>query len=132
MNTPMTSGFQALKNGLRKRCPHCGKGSLLKRFMTLRDRCEVCGYVYERNPGDTWGFWIFGDRLPIAVAIPVVYFGMGPRSWLEGGVLIAAAASVLLATIPQRIGLVVALDYLSRRKWPDPDDVMPPLPSGRS
>ena len=38
---------------------------------------------------------------------------------LSAALLIAAVTIVLVATIPQRIGLVTALDYLSRCWWPD-------------
>jgi hypothetical protein len=84
--------------------------------------------VYERNPGDTWAFWIIGNRVPLFAAIAAVYFGVGPQSWGQGLVIIAAFAAVLVVTLPQRLGLVTALDYLSRRYWPDPADAIPPLP----
>jgi uncharacterized protein (DUF983 family) len=117
--------WKSLKNGLHRKCPHCGAGALLDGWMTVRDRCPACGLVYERSAGDTWAFWIIGDRIPIAIAVAAVYFGVGPRSWIEGALAIGAVATALIATIPHRVGLVVALDYLSRRWWPDPNDAMP-------
>ena len=63
------------------------------------------------------------------VGIGAVYFGVAPQSWGQGAIFIAAIAGVLVATIPQRLGLVTALDYLSRRYWPDPADAIPPLPT---
>ena len=110
---------KSLKNGLHRRCPRCGVGPLFDGWMTIRDRCPNCGLVYEPGAGDTWAFWIVADRIPIAIAIAAVYFGMGPRSWTQGALVIAAVAVVLVATIPHRIGLVTALDYLSRCWWPD-------------
>ena len=117
----MTDGIirKALTNGLHRRCPRCGIGPVLEGFMTVRSHCPQCGLVYERSAGDTWAFWIIADRIPVAVAIAAVYLGVGPRSWIEGGVLIGAVVAALIATIPQRIGFVIALDYLSRRWWPD-------------
>jgi len=111
--------WTSIKNGLHRRCPQCGVGPLFSGWMTLRDRCPRCGLVYEPGAGDTWAFWIVADRIPIAIAIVAVYFGLGPRSWTQGALVIGAVAMVLIATIPQRIGLVTALDYLSRRWWPD-------------
>jgi hypothetical protein len=35
----------------------------------------------------------------------------------------------MIATVPQRLGFVVALHYLSRRYWPDPDDPIPSKPN---
>ena len=89
---------------------------------TVAITCPVCGLVYQRNAGDTWAFWIIGDRIPVAMAIAVVYFGVGPHTWAQGALFFAAIAIALVATIPQRMGFVIALDYLSRRYWPDLDD----------
>lgn len=125
-----TAFWTSVRNGLQRKCPNCGQGPLLDGWMTIRKQCSVCGLVYERSAGDTWAFWIIGDRIPIALAIAAVYFGVGPRSWVQGALLIGVVAMALIATIPQRLGLVTALDYLSRRHWPDPNDPLPP-PFGR-
>jgi uncharacterized protein (DUF983 family) len=116
----------ALKNGLRKTCPHCGLGPMLDGWLSCRDRCPECGLVYQRNPGDTWGFWIIGDRIPVAIAIAAVYFGLGPHTWIQGASFFGVMAILMIVTVPQRLGFVVALHYLSRRYWPDPDDPIPP------
>ena len=99
---------------------------MLDGWLATRDRCPACGLVFQRNPGDTWAFWIIGDRVPIAIAIVAIYFGLRPRSWIEGIVFFGALAALLVATIPHRMGLVVALHYLTRVYWPDPDDAIPP------
>ena len=65
----------ALGRGWRKRCPHCGEGSLFSGWTHL-ERCSRCGLVFERNPGDTWAFTIIGDRLPVAAIIALIYFGV--------------------------------------------------------
>src|SRR5437016_10637781 len=74
----------ALGRGLRKRCPHCGQGPLFRGWAMHIDVCPMCHLVYERNPGDTWAFTIVGDRLPVAVAIVLVYFGTGRLTSLVG------------------------------------------------
>jgi uncharacterized protein (DUF983 family) len=118
--------WDALKNGFRRRCPHCGRGAMLEGWLTTRNRCPVCGLVYQRNPGDTWAFWVIADRIPIAIAIAAVYFGLGPHTWTQGAFFFCGIAMLLIATIPHRMGFVIALHYLSRRYWPDPDDPIPP------
>jgi len=102
---------------------------LLDGWLTLRGTCPACGIVYERSAGDAWAFWIIGDRIPVFLGIAAVYFGVAPQSWRQGVLFLAAMGVVLVVTIPQRLGLVTALDYLSRRYWPDPTDAMPPLPT---
>jgi len=115
---------------LRKRCPHCGRGELFTRWGNHVDRCVHCGLVYERNPGDTWAFTIIGDRIPVAIIIVFIYFGVFRRSHVLGVVMILAFTAVLLWTAPNRWGVGIALHYLSRRYFPDPSDPVPPDVAG--
>jgi len=115
----------ALGRGLRKRCPHCGEGRIFSGFAHHLERCSVCGLVYERNPGDTWAFTIIGDRLPIAVIIVLIYFGVARSHPLAGVAMIAALGGLIVWTAPNRWGAGIALHYLSRVFWPDPADPVP-------
>jgi uncharacterized protein (DUF983 family) len=120
-----TKWITALGRGLRKRCPHCGKGHLFSGWKEI-DRCSVCGLVYTRNPGDTWAFTIFGDRLPIGAMIVVIYFGAMRLGPVLGLALMVASIALLVWTAPNRWGVGIALHYLSRVYWPDAEDPLPP------
>lgn len=114
-----------LRRGLRRRCPHCGKGPLFRKWFTLYEQCHVCGLVYLRNPGDIWGFWIIGDRIPIAIGIVILYFGFQTTEWWVLVTFFAAMVVPLIATMEHRQGVAVALNYLSRIHLPDPSDEIP-------
>jgi uncharacterized protein (DUF983 family) len=115
----------ALGRGLRKRCPHCGEGRLFSGWSEL-ERCSVCGLVYGRNPGDTWAFAIIGDRLPIAAMIVLIYFGVVRLRPVPGVALLVVLVALLFWTAQNRWGAGIALHYLSRVYWPDPEDPIPP------
>ncbi len=117
----------ALWRGLRNRCPHCGEGRMFSGWKDL-ERCSVCGLVFARNPGDTWAFTIFGDRVPIGVIIVVIYLGVMRSHPVLGLTLMLAAVALLIWTAPNRWGVGYALHYLSRVYWPDPADPVPPPP----
>jgi uncharacterized protein (DUF983 family) len=117
----------ALGRGLRKRCPHCGEGRLFSGWSVL-ERCSVCGLVFERHPGDTWAFTIFGNRLPVGVMIVLIYFGVVRTYPVLGVTLLVAVAVLAIWTASNRNGVGIALNYLSRVFWPDPDDPIPPPP----
>jgi uncharacterized protein (DUF983 family) len=119
----------ALHRGLRKRCPHCGKGPLFSGWSHL-DRCSGCGLVFARNPGDTWFFFIIGDRLPIAAMIVLIYFGVVRSYPVLGLTMLVALAALVIWTAPSRWGAGIALHYLSRVFWPDPADPIPPRVGG--
>jgi uncharacterized protein (DUF983 family) len=117
----------ALRRGLRKRCPHCGEGPLFSGWSFL-ERCSICGLVFARNPGDTWAFTILSDRLPIAVMIVVIYFGVVRTHPVLGLTIVVMLLALLVRTAPNRWGAGIALHYLSRVYWPDPADPVPPFP----
>jgi len=115
----------AVWRGLRKRCPHCGRGAMFSGWAHHLERCAVCGLVYERNPGDTWAFTIFGDRVPIAGIIALIYFGFARSHPIAGVATFAAMGALLVWTSPNRWGAGIALHYVTRVLWPDPSDPVP-------
>jgi len=117
--------LRAVGRGLRRRCPHCGRGHLFSGFAHHLERCPVCGLIYERNPGDTWAFTIIGDRIPVALGIVLLYFGFGRSHNVFGVATFAVMGILLVLTSPNRWGAGIALHYLSRRFWPDPADSIP-------
>ena len=127
--TAWTAPWKAIARGWNKRCPHCGVGPLFTGRAHHVDRCAHCGRVYERNPGDTWAFTVIGDRLPIAFIIVLIYVGLGRSHLVLGYSLIAVLGVAIVLTAPRRWGVGIALHYLSRVVWPDPDDPIPgPIP----
>ena len=77
-------------------------------------------------PATRGGSGSSGIAFLVAIAIAAVYFGLGPHTWIQGASFFGVMAILMIATVPQRLGFVVALNYLSRRYWPDPDDPIPP------
>jgi uncharacterized protein (DUF983 family) len=115
----------SISRGLSKRFPHCVLGAIFDGWAHHLERCSVCGLVYERNPGDTWAFTILGDRLPVAVLIAIVYFGIF-RAHRSAGIVAFAIVGVLFFwSSPNRWGAGIALHYLTRLFWPDPADPVP-------
>ena len=125
MGTTTQTVRTAIGRGLRKRCPHCGRGRLFHGWTRHLDRCSACGLVFERNPGDTWFFTVVGDRIPIVGMIALVYFGVARTHPVLGAFLFVLLVSAILWTAPNRWGLGIALHYLSRLYWSSPDDPLP-------
>ena len=106
---------EALKRGLRRRCPQCGQGPLFVWGIRMHERCSSCNLLYQRDRGDTWMFMIITDRIPILLGIAGVYFGVQPQTWAGIAGLFAALAIPVVVTLPHRQGMAVAIDYLTRR-----------------
>ncbi|HEX3582381.1 MAG TPA: DUF983 domain-containing protein [Thermoanaerobaculia bacterium] len=107
---------QTLLRGLRRRCPRCGEGELFRRWLEIHERCPHCDLVYQPDYGDTWFFLIITDRIPLLFGIAVVYFGFTMETWLAPVGFFFAMAVPLIATVRQRQGMAIALDYLVR-EW---------------
>lgn len=82
--------------------------------------------MFTRNPGDTWAFTIVGDRLPIAVMVVLIYFGVIRSRPALGLMIVLLLLAALVWTAPNRWGASISLHYLSRVFWPDPADPIPP------
>ena len=41
-----------LWNGLRGRCPNCGKGRMFRAFLKVADQCDVCGEELHHQRAD--------------------------------------------------------------------------------
>jgi uncharacterized protein (DUF983 family) len=111
-----------LRRGLRRRCPRCGEGQLFRRGLKTFDRCSECQLLYQRDYGDTLMFMIITDRIPILFGIAFLYFGIHPNGWLSTAFFFGALSIPLLATLRERQGLALALDYLLRVYLRDPSD----------
>lgn len=111
-----------LRRGLRRRCPRCGEGPLFRRGIAFHERCSACDLRFQRNNGDTWMFMIITDRIPMLLAIAIMYFGFITSTWTGTTIFFIAVATPMIATIRERQGLALALDYLSRVYFRDPSD----------
>lgn len=105
---------QTLARGWRRRCPRCGEGELFRRWLQVNERCPHCNLVYQPDAGDTWFFLIITDRIPLLFGIAVVYFGFSLASWAAPVGFFFVMAIPLIATVRQRQGMAIALDYLVR------------------
>ena len=87
----------------------------------------VAGTVSVRNDCG-----LVGDRVPIAVLIVLIYFGVVRSHPVLGVTMVVVLLALLVWTAPNRWGASIALHYLSRVYWPDPADPIPPPPATRS
>ena len=113
---------QVLLRGLKRLCPHCGEGSIYSSGITFRERCPACGFKLQRDRGDTLMFMFITDRIPLLFGVAAVYLGFSNLSTGMAIAFLLAIVIPMLATIRERQGLALALDYLSRTYVADPSD----------
>ena len=102
--------------GLRRRCPRCGGSVIFERWMNAKEACPECDLRFEESGGDTWGFWVVLDRVFVVIPIVILFFGFAPAGKAARILAFIALVVPLIATMPNRQGLAIALDYLARRR----------------
>ncbi len=103
-----------LWRGLTKRCPACGHRPIFARWNELERCCGGCGRDFDHAGGDIWGFMYLGTAFFTGLFIFVIYRIYVPET-VAGRLAMAGVAIVpMIASLPRRKALALALDYLIR------------------
>jgi uncharacterized protein (DUF983 family) len=116
VSSPPAPGiFQSLGRGLAKRCPRCGRGRLFEGFFKLLPACGACRLQFCRAIEDHIGLIYITTAIQTAAfaGFALVFRPLNP--WLWRGILAVVALTVMLLNLPNRKGLAIAIDYLTRR-----------------
>jgi uncharacterized protein (DUF983 family) len=112
-----------LGRGLRLRCPVCGKGKIFSGFFKTYERCPVCHFIYEREPGYYTGAiavnLVVTELLIAIIAVPLAASQAVPLSVM---IILGATLPVLLPLLFYRPakGLWMGLDHYIHpvENWP--------------
>jgi len=110
------SAKAAVWNGLRKKCPSCGKGQLLHRYLKVFDSCEHCGEELHHHRADDGPAYltilvvghIFG------FALPVVFEYMRDDPVMIAILLCGVATVLALWLLPRLKGLIIGYQWAKR------------------
>ncbi|MCI5073525.1 DUF983 domain-containing protein [Oricola sp.] len=106
---PMTTGPAG-------KCPHCGEGSIFNGFITLKERCDVCGLDLSfADAADGPAFFVM-----LIASVPVLGFALwmtlsvGAAYWLTA--LLTLPLLVLFCVLPLRPikGWLVSSQYFHK------------------
>lgn len=108
---------QALRRGLRFRCPNCGEGRVFSSFFKMRDDCNVCGLSFQPESGYYAGAMYLDYALSaavfLAVFVPSLFLPeLTHLTYVEKNVLwIAFGAALCLGFSRPSYSLWLAIDY---------------------
>jgi uncharacterized protein (DUF983 family) len=100
---------------LRRRCPRCGGKAWFTGWFKRVDRCQTCGYRYERSPGFVLGevtmntIVTFG-LLAVAITVGIVLTYPDVPLWPLLGTMLAIAILVPILFYPLSSTLWAAVD----------------------
>lgn len=108
---------KAVWNGMKLRCPHCGKGHMFKSFLKVADNCDVCGEELFHHRADDFppyisiiivGHVIVGLMLHLELA----YDDVAP--WIYMVTMVPASVILPLISLPSIKGAVVGMQWANR------------------
>lgn len=102
-STPSASQ-QIARTVLRFRCPHCGQGKIFERGWQIRPKCESCGTVYDKLPGNFLGALMVSHLLTAVTVViaAVYYFKTDQLDGMEWKLILQAAIVTAITYPPVR------------------------------
>jgi uncharacterized protein (DUF983 family) len=113
-----------LRSIVRQVCPRCREGaifrtSLLRGYLSMHEKCPVCGLQYEREPGYFLGALYFSYALSIPPGLAIVLLLWRSTGWRFDTVMLAAFVCYLpLVPVVTRWARVLWI-YVDRHFDPD-------------
>ena len=106
----------ALLRGLRRRCPRCGAGPVLKGYLKVRDTCPACGEALHHQRADDGP-----AHLTILVTghllAPLMLWSNAafrPEPAVLASIFVTGAVGLSLFLLPRIKGMMVAFQWAKR------------------
>lgn len=116
----MSAAFTTIFTG---RCPECGQTSIYTGLFMIREKCDACGVVYQRDPGSWTGATVMAYVLGSVFAtllITVMWFTGDIMEPSAGWIVPVATCVFLLFTFRLVKGFWVGLLYDTGYVFADP------------
>ena len=102
-----------LWNGLRGKCPACGKGDMFRAFLKVADRCDACGEELHHQRADDFPAYlvivIVGHLVvPLILHVEMVY---EPAYWVHAVLWLPLTLALSLLLIQPIKGMVIAMQW---------------------
>lgn len=121
---------RAIWNGLRCRCPNCGKGKLFRAYLKVNDSCSNCGEELFHHRADDFppyiAIFIVGHVLVGVMLHMEMTQAVSPMTYLL--TLVPLAIVLPLILLPFIKGAVVGLQWAVGMHGFDPTQRDPALP----
>jgi uncharacterized protein (DUF983 family) len=102
--------------GFQKRCPACGEGQLLSRYIKVNDHCPDCGEDLHHQKADDAPpyFTIMAVGHTVVPALLALEIGWHPPVWLHAVIWLPLACLLTYDLLPRFKGLTIGLQWALR------------------
>lgn len=103
----------ALFNGLRRKCPACGKGNLFTNYISVRPRCDFCGQDLHHQRADDAPpyFAIFIAGHIVVPLLLITEKRWAPPLWLHFSIWLPLTALLVVWLLPRVKGATIGLQW---------------------
>lgn len=111
-----SSTANAILRGALGRCPRCGQGRILHRYLKVVDKCSGCGEAYGHFRADDAPPWltilIVGHiTVPIILALEQT---LQLAMWIELAIYLPLITLLTLVVLPRCKGVILALLWATK------------------
>ncbi len=112
------SVFTGLKRGFMGRCPNCGEGRLLHRYLKVVSPCAACGHDNAQYPSDDAPPYFTILIIGHVVIAPLVVFPAiwQQPAWLVLAICLPSVLALTLLLLPRVKGAVIGLQWAIKHK----------------
>ncbi len=110
------SFWTVVGRSLKTRCPKCGKGHLLRRYLTQNDDCANCGEHFGHISADDGPAWLTIILVGHILA-PVLLYVLPNSTWPEWALMLfwpGLAFIMMLLLLPPCKGLFIGLIWRNK------------------
>ena len=114
---------RAVWNGVKLRCPHCGKGHLFRAYLKVVDRCDVCGEELFHHRADDMPPYLsilIVGHLIVGIMLELELHEAHIEPWTYLVTMVPAAIILPLVMLPSIKGAIVGLQWANRMHGFDP------------
>jgi uncharacterized protein (DUF983 family) len=107
---------EALRRGLRGRCPACGRGNLFSRFLKVTERCAACGEeLHHQRADDAPAYFVIlivgHIVVPLALMVETAF---APPLWLAFSLWLPLTLVLSLLLLQPVKGAIVGWQWAHR------------------
>lgn len=108
--------WPAIRKGMAKHCPRCGKGHLLVGYTKVADQCEVCGQSFMGHRADDAPPYITMLIVGHVLIVPIVEMKrhLDPSVGLQLLLWMTLATVMTLVLLPIAKGGLIGLQWAQR------------------
>jgi len=114
--------MNALWRGALGRCPRCGRGPLLHRYLKIVGQCSVCGEAYGHFRADDAPPWLtilLVGHLTAPVFL-LIEENFELSTTLELAILLPLIIGLTLALLPRCKGAILAVMWVTKAEGTEP------------